>query len=103
MAQIIPDVIFTNGGYVAFPVLVVARVMRIPVVIHVSDTVPSRVLLYGGKFAKKISLAFPEAEDFFKHKERIALTGNPIRSEIQKKQLEGAYEYYKLDPKLPTI
>ena len=103
MSQIIPDVIFTNGGYIAFPVLVAARILRIPVVIHVSDTVPSRVLLYAGKFAEKISIAFPEAEKYFKNKDRIALVGNPIRDEIKKKQLEGSYDVFKLDPKLPTI
>ncbi len=101
--QIMPDVIFTNGGYVAFPILVVARILRIPVVIHVSDTVPSRVLLYAGKFAKKISIAFPEAESYFKNKDRIALLGNPIRDEIKKRQIEGAYDFFNFDPKLPTI
>jgi len=101
-----PDAIFTNGGYVAFPVLFVAKILKIPVIIHVSDTVPSRVLLYAGKFAHKISIAFPEAEKYFKNnkeKNRIALLGNPIRDEIKKKQLEGAYEYFKLNPALPTI
>jgi len=101
--QITPDVIFTNGGYIAFPVLVVAKILRIPVVIHVSDTVPSRVLLYAGKFAKKISMAFPEAEKYFKNKDRIALLGNPIRDEIKKRQTEGSYNFYNFDPKLPTI
>ena len=101
--QITPDAIFTNGGYIAFPVLVVARILKIPVIIHVSDTVPSRVLLYAGKFAAKISIAFPEAGEYFKNKDRVALLGNPIRDGIKKKQLEGAYEYFKFDPKLPTI
>ena len=103
MVQITPDVVFTNGGYVAFPILVAARLLRIPVVIHVSDTVPSRVLLYAGKFAQKISIAFPEAEQYFKNKDRIALVGNPVRDEIKKKQTEGSYEFFKLDPTLPTI
>ncbi len=103
LVQITPDVIFTNGGYIAFPVLVAARILRIPVVIHVSDTVPSRVLLYAGKFAKKISIAFPEAESYFKNKDIIALTGNPVRDEIEKKQVDGSYEYLNLDPSLPTI
>ena len=103
MVQIMPDVVFTNGGYIAFPVLVVARILKIPVVIHVSDTVPSRVLLYAGKFAKKISIAFPEAEKYFQDKKKIALLGNPIRDEIRKKQTEGSYDFFKFDPKLPTI
>lgn len=103
LSQIMPDVIFTNGGYIAFPLLVAARILRIPVVIHVSDTVPSRVLLYAGKFADKISIAFPEAEKYFKNKDRVAFTGNPVRDGVEKKQVEGSYDYFNLDPKLPTV
>ena len=102
MFQIYPDVIFTNGGFVAFPVLVSARVLRIPVVIHVSDTVPSRVLLFAGKFASKISIAFPEAAKYFSES-KVALLGNPIRDEIKLKQRDGAHEYFNLDFDIPTI
>ena len=102
MLQMYPDVVFTNGGYVAFPVLVSARILRIPVIIHVSDTVPSRVLLYAGKFAKKVSIAFPEASKFFK-KEKVAYIGNPIRDEIKFKQTEGAHQYFNLNSEIPTI
>jgi UDP-N-acetylglucosamine--N-acetylmuramyl-(pentapeptide) pyrophosphoryl-undecaprenol N-acetylglucosamine transferase len=102
MFQIYPDVVFTNGGYVAFPVVFTARILRIPVVIHVSDTVPSRVLLYAGKFAKKISIAFPEAAHFFSE-DKVALLGNPIRDEVKYKQKEGSHSYFNFDSTLPTI
>jgi len=100
--QFYPDVIFTNGGYVAFPVLVAAKILRIPVVIHVSDTVPSRVLLYAGKFATKISVAFPEAAKFF-DKDKVAHLGNPLRDEIKFKQKEGSHEFFNLDYSVPII
>lgn len=100
--QIYPDVVFTNGGYVSFPVVMAARILRIPVVIHVSDTVPSRVLLFAGKFAKKISIAFSEAAKYFDEK-KVAHLGNPIRDEIKYKQKDGAYDYFNLDHSVPTI
>ena len=102
LIQSYPDVIFTNGGYVAFPVLFSARILRIPVVLHVSDTIPSRVLLYGGKFAKKISVAFPEAIKYFDEK-KVAVLGNPIRDEIKNKQKDGSAEYFNLGYDVPTI
>ncbi len=43
--SIYPDVIFGKGGYASFPGLLAARVLRIPVVIHESDSHPGRVLL----------------------------------------------------------
>jgi len=100
--KIFPDVIFTNGGYVAFPVLVAAKILRIPVVIHASDTVPSRVLLFAGKFAEKISIAFPEAAKFFP-KDKVALLGNPVRDGVKYKQKEGSHDYFNLDPSIPVI
>lgn len=102
MFQIFPDVVFTNGGYVAFPVLVSARVLKIPVIIHVSDTVPSRVLLFAGKFADKISISFVEAAKYFP-KEKTALLGNPVRDEIKRKQPKGAFSFLHLDPTVPVL
>jgi UDP-N-acetylglucosamine--N-acetylmuramyl-(pentapeptide) pyrophosphoryl-undecaprenol N-acetylglucosamine transferase len=102
MLRIYPDVVFTNGGFIAFPAVLAAKLLRIPVVIHVSDTVPSRVLLFAGKFAVKISIAFEEALEFF-DKKKVAILGNPIRDEIKSKQREGAYEFFDLSPEIPTI
>lgn len=100
--QIFPDVVFSKGGYAAFPTLVAARLLRIPVVIHESDTVPGRVNKWSGKFAKKIAVSYPEAIKFF-DAEKSAWTGNPVREEIVIPSGEGAHEFLGLDEKVPTI
>lgn len=101
---IFPDVVFTNGGYGAFPVLFVSRIFRIPVVIHVSDTVPGRVNNWASKFAKKISVAFPETGDYLlKEKDKLAFTGNPVRRGLSTVLEQGAHEFLKLDKHVPTI
>ncbi len=103
--KLYPDVIFSNGGYVAFPVLLSAKLLRIPVFIHNSDTVPSRVTLFASKFAKKVSIAFPESIEHLKHvkKERIALLGNPVRDQMLKPLRNGAHEFLELDYNIPTL
>ena len=105
MFSIYPDVVFTNGSYVSMPVLVAARILGIPVIVHSSDSIPGRAVLYGSKFAKKISIAFAEASEYFreKDKEKIALLGNPTRDEILLPLHNGAHEFLELDKKLPTI
>src|SRR6185503_13157636 len=45
---IYPDVVFGKGGYASFPMLLAARVFRIPVVIHESDSVPGAVNKWAG-------------------------------------------------------
>lgn len=88
--HIYPDVVFSKGGYAAFPTLLAARILFIPVVIHESDTVPGRVNKWAGKFAKYIAVSYPEAGQYFEHKDRIAHTGQPIRKEIMDmSSLEG--------------
>jgi UDP-N-acetylglucosamine--N-acetylmuramyl-(pentapeptide) pyrophosphoryl-undecaprenol N-acetylglucosamine transferase len=97
-----PDVIISKGGYAAFPVLVAAKILRIPVIIHESDTVPGRVNKWSGKFARKIALSYPEAAEFFDEK-KIAMTGQPVRKSIAFVRTEGAKEFFELDPYIATI
>ena len=103
--RLYPDIIFTNGSYVSMPVLFAGRLLRIPVVIHTSDTVPGRALKYAGKFAQKISIAFPDAADHYREKDqdKIALLGNPIREEIKRPLSNGAHEFLELSRDIPTI
>ncbi len=97
-----PDVIFAKGGYASFPVLMAARILRIPVVIHESDTVPGRVNKWAGKFARHIAVSYDETAQYFP-KDKVALTGQPIRQAILEKKREGAFEYFGLVPTVPTI
>ncbi len=97
-----PDVVFGKGGYASFPVLMAARILGIPVVIHDSDAVPGRVNKWAGKFAKKIAVSFDEAAQFFPQ-DRVALTGQPIRADLVAKESDGSFEYLKLVPTVPTV
>ena len=100
-----PDVIFSTGGYAAFPTLLCARILRIPVVIYDADAKPGRVSLWASKFARWIAVAHPDAAAAFpeKVKDRMARTGHPIRKEIETPAGEGGYEFLKLKNDVPTI
>ena len=97
-----PDVIFGKGGYGSFPTLLAARLFRIPVVIHESDTVPGRVNRWAGKFAVRVALSYPQAASFFPE-DKVAVTGNPIRKALLHKATEGAHEFLKLEREVPVI
>jgi len=100
--KIYPDVVFSKGGYASFPTLFAAKILRIPVVIHESDTVPGRVNKWSGKFAKKIAVSYPESMEYFKEGS-TAWTGNPVRDEIAIPAGEGAHEFLGLEEDVPTI
>ena len=97
-----PDVVFGKGGYASFPTLLAAKLFKIPVVIHESDSVPGKVNKWAGTFAKKIAVSFPEAAQYFP-KDKVAYTGNPIRKSILVPARDGAFEFFKLSKELPVI
>jgi len=105
MYKIYPDVVFGKGGYASFPALFAARLLRIPVVIHESDSRPGRVNAWAAKFARKIAISYPEAAEHFKIKDksRIAFTGLPIRKEIRDPLQNGAREFLQLEEGTPVI
>lgn len=100
-----PDVIFSTGGYAAFPTLYAARLLTIPVVVYDADATPGRVTLWSAKFAKWIGTAHPEAAAHFPEnvRHKIARVGHPIRAEIEQPSKEGGYEFLKLDPSVPAV
>lgn len=97
-----PDVIFGKGGYASFPALFAGRILRIPVIIHESDTVPGRVNAWAGKFARRIALSYADGAKYFPAG-KTAYTGNPIRKEIEDPLSVGAHEFLHLDKNIPTI
>lgn len=76
-----PDVIFSKGGYVAVPVVLAAWIYRIPILVHESDSTPGIANQFLSKFANRIAVAYPSAEQYFP-KNKTAMVGNPIRFEV---------------------
>lgn len=59
LARVKPDVVFTKGGFVCLPVGLAARVLRIPLVIHDSDTHPGLTNRLLARYAKVIATGAP--------------------------------------------
>ncbi len=98
---IYPDVIFSKGGYTSVPVLIAAKFLRIPVVIHESDAVPGRANQLAKKFARYIAISYPQAAEFF-DATKTALIGIPMRQDI-KKVPENPFAIIGIPSNLPLI
>lgn len=80
---IYPDVIMSKGSYTSVPVVLAARFLRIPVVVHESDVSPGRANRLSAKFARYIGVSYRETAGEFTHtKAQVALVGVPVRREI---------------------
>jgi len=102
MFFIYPDVVISKGGYAAFPAVFAAKLLRIPVIVHESDSYPGRLNVWTAKFAQKVAISWPEAIEYLP-KEKTALTGQPIRKNILHGDSAGAHEFFKLNSDLPVI
>lgn len=100
--KIFPDVIFSKGGYGAFPIVFAARVLRIPVVLHESDSRPGRVNAWTGRFAARIAVSYAETAKAFPAG-KVAWTGQPVRRAVETPVHDGAREHLRLELHTPTL
>lgn len=77
-----PDLLFSKGGFVSVPVVIAARSLYIPVVIHESDITPGLANKISLKFAKKIYTTF---EDTLKYlpKDKADFVGATVRDDLK--------------------
>ena len=79
LKKIKPDVVFSKGGFVAFPVVSAAWLNRIPVVAHESDSslgLANRLCL---PFVNKICISFAAGKKYFKQQHKVLITGAPLK------------------------
>ena len=78
-----PNVIFLKGGFVGLPVGLVAKLFRIPYVIHESDAVAglaNRILM---KKAKKVAFGIPPSDEVLEKHPNYVWTGIPVGPEYR--------------------
>lgn len=76
-----PNVVVGVGGYASVPVVFIAQILRIPTVIQEQNSLPGLANRFIGKRATAICVAYEGLEKYFP-KDKIKLTGNPIRKKI---------------------
>jgi UDP-N-acetylglucosamine--N-acetylmuramyl-(pentapeptide) pyrophosphoryl-undecaprenol N-acetylglucosamine transferase len=84
LQKINPHVVFGTGGYVSAPVLMAAKSLNIPYVVHEPDAQPGLVNRLMSRNAHIITTSFSEGADRLRHKssQQVLVTGNPIRGTI---------------------
>jgi UDP-N-acetylglucosamine--N-acetylmuramyl-(pentapeptide) pyrophosphoryl-undecaprenol N-acetylglucosamine transferase len=101
LKQFKPDVMLFTGGYVAIPMALAGRSVKS--LLYVPDIEPGLALKTLAHFSDKIAITTRESEHWFKDKEKMTITGYPLREELKKWTKAEAQDYFKLDPSIPTI
>ena len=99
-----PDVVIGTGGFASGPLLQMANSAGIPTVIQEQNSFPGITNKLLSKKANAICVAYENLERFFP-KEKMVLTGNPVRQDlidVESKRAEGI-THFNLDPNKKTI
>ncbi len=103
--QFQPQVVVGVGGYASAAIVGVASQGNIPTLLQEQNSFAGLVNRKNSNDADLICVAYEGMERFFP-KEKIMLTGNPIRKDIvpatEEMKKEG-YEYYNLNPNKKTL
>jgi len=99
-----PDVVVGVGGYASFPMLRAAQSRGIPTLIQEQNSFAGKTNQILGKKAKKLCVAYEGMEKFFP-KEKLVMTGNPVRAVISHSNIsrEEGVRFFNLDPQWPTL
>ncbi|HLD01569.1 MAG TPA: UDP-N-acetylglucosamine--N-acetylmuramyl-(pentapeptide) pyrophosphoryl-undecaprenol N-acetylglucosamine transferase [Patescibacteria group bacterium] len=81
LRELLPDVLVSFGGYVAFPVVLAAFTQRIPIVLHEQTLEAGLANRLSTPFASKICVSWRTSESFFP-KNKTIFTGLPLRKTI---------------------
>ncbi|MDG2369814.1 MAG: undecaprenyldiphospho-muramoylpentapeptide beta-N-acetylglucosaminyltransferase [Flavobacteriales bacterium] len=99
-----PDIVIGVGGYASGPTLRVAGKLGIPTLIQEQNSYAGLTNKLLAKNAKKICVAYDGMDVFFP-KQKIVLTGNPVRNDILNTTAKKALSltHFGLNPNLKTI
>jgi len=102
--QFKPDIAIGTGGYASGPLLFAASRKGIPSLIQEQNSYPGITNKILSKYVQKVCVAYDNMERFFP-KEKLILTGNPIRQDIlgfQSKTQDGEQLFF-IDKDKPTV
>ncbi len=99
-----PDVVVGVGGYASGPLLKMATKGGIPALLQEQNSYPGITNKLLAKKVQRICVAYDNMDKFFP-KEKIMLTGNPVRQDIKNLEAKRArgIEHFGLDSSKKTV
>lgn len=97
-----PNVVFSKGGFVTVPVVIAAKKLHIPVIIHESDMTPGLANKLSIPSASKVCCNFPETIEHLPEGKAV-LTGSPIRQELFQGKKETGLRLCGFQAKKPVL
>jgi len=84
-----PDLVLGVGGYASLPMVLASRGMLIPRFIHEQNAIPGMTNKLLARFVDRVFITLEESAKFFP-KDKVLLTGNPLRRQILEQAAKSA-------------
>lgn len=97
-----PDVVMSKGGYTSVPVILAAAFLRIPIVVHESDSVVGRANKIAIRFARAFVTSY-ENVAVGKSRAEVYSLGVPMRKELTLPPTSDAITHLGINPDRPVI
>lgn len=98
-----PDVAVGTGGYVSGPAIFAAYKTGAKVFLLEQNSFPGVTTRLLEKYADEIHLSFEDSKKYFKNKNKLYVTGNPIRESLGSTTKTEALRKFNLDAKQKTL
>jgi UDP-N-acetylglucosamine--N-acetylmuramyl-(pentapeptide) pyrophosphoryl-undecaprenol N-acetylglucosamine transferase len=93
-----PDVVVGTGGYVSGPVLRVAAMLNVPTLIQEQNSYPGVTTRMLAKKVNEVHLTFEGSKKYVADAQKIFVSGNPTRSNLNRCSYDGACRYFGFNP-----
>lgn len=97
-----PEIIFSKGGFVSVPVVLAAKLAKVPVVVHESDLTPGLANKLALPFSNQIFTVFEQTLDYVPA-EKSTCTGAIIRPELFEGIREDGLQLARLSGNKPVL
>ena len=103
LREFLPDAVIGTGGYASYPMVKAAARAGVPTVVHESNMVPGLTTEMLEPFADRILVGFESCRRHYKHPEKVAVTGTPVRGDFFDLTREEAKRRLGVDDGRPLI
>lgn len=98
-----PKLVVGTGGYVSFPVVMLASLRSIPAMIQEQNSFPGLSTRFLAHFVDKVCLSYAESVKYFSSKNKLKVIGNPVREDLIGGRRGQALKEFELEEDRKTV
>ena len=101
-----PDIVIGTGGYICGPVILAAKKLKIPTILHESNAYPGIAVKFLSNKVDTVLVGFEDAKKRLPRAKKIVVSGTPTKlkkEDLSEKQIEELKKELKIKNELPIV